>query len=126
MRDSARLTYNGNCETALEYYERTIGGKLEAMVSYHADAPPEMRGKIIHATLLIGDSMLNGADVLANDYHTQRGFYVLLSTETVAESQQIFGALAEKGKIEMALQRTFWSPAFGVLVDKFGTPWEVS
>jgi PhnB protein len=59
-------------------------------------------------------------------YQPPRGFYVLLSPTQPAEAERIFQALAEGGTVHMALQETFWSPRFGVLVDRFGVPWEVS
>jgi len=69
---------------------------------------------------------LVGADVLVEEYQPPQGFFVLLTTDEVGEAQRVFQSLAEEGTVLMAAQKTFWSPCFGVLVDRFGIPWEVS
>ena len=66
-----------------------------------------------------------GADVLPKDYERPQRFYVLLN-EAPASARAVFEALAEGGSVKMPLQRTFWSPAFGVIVDRFGIPWEIN
>jgi PhnB protein len=65
-----------------------------------------------------------GADV--EDYQQPQGFYVLLSIDDPVDAGRIFRALAENGAVRMPIQKTFWSPAFGMLVDQFGIPWEIS
>ena len=69
---------------------------------------------------------LAGADVLPQQYQRPQGFYLLLDVHDAAEAKRVFQALAKKGDVRVALQKTFWSPAFGVLVDRFRIPWEVS
>jgi PhnB protein len=129
MRISAHLTFGGNCAEAFRFYERALGGKLDAMVSYGETAmassvPPAWREKIVHATLAVGSAMLMGADV--EGHEPARGFFVLISVADVAEAERVFAALSDGGVVRMPLQKTFWSPAFGVVVDRFGTPWEVT
>ena len=77
------------------------------------------RGKILHASLALGDTTLLGADVLPDDYERPRGFFVTLSLDDPVDAQRKFQALAEDGTVRMPIQKTFWSPAFGV-------PWEIS
>src|SRR5258706_16313284 len=131
MHLSTHLTFTGQCEAAFKLYERILGGKISGMLTY-GDSPmaeqvsAEWRGKIVHATLVVGDTTLSGADVLPEHYEPPKGFYVLLNTKDVAETQRIFSALSENGVVRMAAQKTFWSPCFGVVVDQFGTPWELS
>jgi PhnB protein len=131
MRLSVHLTFAGQCEEAFKFYERCLAGTGLALFKY-GDAPgaeqlsPEWRGKIVHASPTIGDALLAGADVRAEDYESPRGFYVLLGIREVVEAERVFHALAEGGAVRMPLQKTFWSPCFGVVVDRFGTPWEVS
>jgi PhnB protein len=88
--------------------------------------PPEWRGKIVHATLIVGDRVLLGADILPGQYQQPQGFYVLLGPDDPAEAERIFHALSENGSVRIPLQKAFWSPAFGAVVDQFGIPWEIS
>jgi len=88
--------------------------------------PPAWRDRIIHATLKVGDTLLMGSDAPAEHYQKPQGLYVSLSVATPADADRIFNALAEKGTVQMAVQTTFWSPRFGMLVDRFGIPWMVN
>ena len=104
-------------------------GKIVGMLAYGAspaaaDVPDEWRDKIVHATVVFGGKQLSGADVLPKDFAPPRGFYLLIDADDVNEAQRTFTALAEGGSVRMPLQKTFWSPAFGV--DRFGVPWEIS
>jgi PhnB protein len=131
MRASPHLTFAGDCATAFRFYEQALGGKIVSLLTYGDTAmagqvPPEWRGKIVHASLKAGDLTLAGADLSPQQYQRPQGFFVLLEVPDTAEAERVFQALAEKGYVQLALQKTFWSPAFGVLVDQFGIPWEVS
>jgi PhnB protein len=125
------LTFSGNCREAFEVYERVLGGKVLSMLSWGdspaaEQVPVEWREKIVHATLVFGSSELAGADVAEGQYERPQGFAVLVSVATEAEGKRIFDELAQRGRIQMPFQKTFWSSGFGVLVDRFGTPWEVT
>jgi PhnB protein len=130
MKLNPHLTFNGQCQAAFQFYERCLGGKIQFMLAY-ADSPlaeqvpPERRGNIVHATLSIGDSTLQGADVLPEQYEQPKGFYVLLHIDGPIETERMFQMLSENGTVQMPLQKTFWSVCFGVLVDQFGIPWEL-
>jgi PhnB protein len=124
------LIFSGQCREAFEFYARTLGGTIEGMVAYGdtpaaSGVPADWSTKIVHATLSIGGRKLMGADVLPKDYDRPQGFYVLLNEEP-AKAKAIFEAIAEGGTVKMPLQKTFWSPAFGVVVDRFGIPWEIN
>ncbi len=131
MRIEPHLIFCGNCEEAFRLYERLFGGML-TLLSYGASpaastVPDEWRSKIVHATLALADgNALLGADVLPKHFERPQGFSVLAALRDAAESQRIFDALADGGSVRMPLQKTFWSPAFGVVVDRFGTPWEIT
>jgi PhnB protein len=86
---------------------------------------PAWRGKIVHASLTVGNTVLMGADAFPWDGQQPSGFYVMLSVDDHVDAERIFHALAENGTVRMAMQKTFWSPAFGVLVDQFDIPWEI-
>jgi PhnB protein len=131
MRLSTHLTFAGDCEAAFRFYERALGGR-DLRLFRHSDAPsatqvsPEWRSKIVHASIMVGEMVLAGADVPRDQYQQPRGFYVLLSVDDPATAERLFQALSDNGSVHMPLQKTFWSPAFGVLVDRFGIPWEIS
>jgi PhnB protein len=88
--------------------------------------PAEWRDKIIHAALIIGETTLTGADAPPPHYEEPRGFSIAIPTKDPAEAERIFRSLSEGGKVTMPLEKTFWSPAFGMLVDRFGIPWMVN
>jgi PhnB protein len=128
---SLHLTFDGRCEEAFQYYAQLLGTKMGYVLRYGdspmaEETPPDWRSKVIHASLRVGDTLLAGADVLPAQYEPPRGFYVLLSPVDRETAERVFAALADQGSIRMPLQKTFWSPAFGVLVDRFGIPWEIS
>ena len=131
MQLNPYLTFNGQCEAAFKFYAQCLDGKIEFMMTYESKqeeypVPAEWREKILHATLKVGDQILNGADALPDRYQTPQGFRLTLGLNDEAEAERIFNALAENGTVEMALQETFWAVRFGVLVDRFGIPWTVN
>jgi PhnB protein len=131
MRVEPHLTFRGDCEEAFRFYERLFGGKL-ALLSYGSSpavssVPEGWRRKIVHATLALSDgNRLLGADVLPEHFERPQGFYVLAALRDATEGQRVFAALADGGSVRLPLQKTFWSPSFGVVVDRFGTPWEIT
>src|ERR1700733_109288 len=131
MKLSTHLIFGGQCEAAFQFYERCLGGKILTMLTYGNSpmanqVPPEWGGKILHATLTVGDYTLMGAAVLPEQYEQPQGFHVLLHTDDPAQTDRIFHALAENGTVKMPLQKTFWAVLFGVLVDRFGISWEIN
>jgi PhnB protein len=96
------------------------GTPLEGMVG------PEWRQKISHATLVVGDQVIMGCDPPPDRFEKPQGFSVALGVASTAEAERVFNALAEKGTVTMPLQKTYWSPSFGTLVDQFGIPWVVN
>lgn len=132
MLVNAYLAFDGACAEAFRTYERVLGGTMEMMMT-HGDSPvagttpPEHHGRIMHAQLRVGTSVLMGSDApVGHPTAAKAGFYVSLGPPRPDEAQRIFTELAEGGAVRMPLQRTFWSPAFGMLVDRFGTPWMVN
>lgn len=131
MQMNPHLTFNGQCEEAFKFYERCLNGKIAFTMQYGESplaeqTPPEWRGKLLHAMLSLGDSRITGADVPPESYQKPQGVSVFLSIDTVAEAERIFNALAEGGEAQIALQKTFWAQRFGMLVDRFGTPWLIN
>ena len=91
-----------------------------------AKTPVEWQDKIIHATLILGGDTFCGVDVLPSDHAPAQGFFVLLHVPNPSEAERVFHALSESGTVKMPLQETFWASRFGVLIDQFGTPWEIN
>lgn len=129
MKAETYLSFPGNCEAALKYYEAAIGARIKFLQKVkgspmEAELPPEAGGKVLHAVLEIGESTLMASDALApGAAPPMSGFSITLHTATPAENERLFMALAEGGKIAMPLQETFWAKSFGVVVDRFGLPW---
>jgi PhnB protein len=126
------LYFDGNCADAMRFYERTLGGKLEAMMTCGAspaaaDVPPGNANRIMHAYMVLDGQPLMAGDALAGEpYERMQGFSLTLSYPTVAEATRVFEALADGGRVTMPLNKTFWAEAFGMVVDRFGTPWIVN
>lgn len=133
MQLNPYLNFNGQCEEAFKFYEACLGAKISFMVTYGnspmADqAPPGWGGKILHATLTAGDQLLQGADVPPGQYQKPQGISVTLNMKEPekADAERIFAALAEGGEVQMPIQETFWALRFGVVTDRFGTPWMIN
>ncbi len=132
MQLNPYLFFDGQCEAAFKFYAKLLGGKIEAMMS-HEGTPAaehvaaEWRGKIMHARLVIGDKVLMASDAPPDRSDgAMKGFSVTLGVDRPAEAERIFNALADKGTVRMPLEQTFWAARFGMLVDRFGTPWMIS
>jgi PhnB protein len=131
LRLSVHLAFDGLCEDAFRFYHQLLGGQLTSMLKYGdsplADqTPPHLRDRIIHATLSFGTHELLGADVMPQDFEPQQGFSVMLNLPDPKHARVVFDSLSVGGKIRMPFQETFWSPGFGVVTDRFGTPWEIN
>jgi PhnB protein len=131
MNLSFHLTFDGQCEAAFAFYERCLGGTIVTMLRYGdspmaAQAPQEWQDKIVHAKIDIRGNALAGADALPKDYAPPRGFFVLLDVDDSTDAERIFHALSENGTVRMPIQKTFWATRFGVVVDRFGIPWEIN
>jgi len=131
MQLNPYLTFNGKCEAAFKFYERVLGGKIEAMMTYGSSpmadqTPADWRNKIMHTRLTIGGELLMGSDAPPDRYEPMKGISVTLGIEKPADAERVFHALAENGTVQMPIQETFWAARFGMLVDQFGTPWMIN
>ena len=127
------LFFNGRCDDAVEFYKKALGAKVEFLMRYSEAPQPVPAGmipkgfenKVMHATLRIG-----GGTVLVSDGNTEganfAGFSLSLAFPTAAEADRAFAALADGGKVKMPIGKTFWSPRFGMLDDRFGVGWMIS
>jgi PhnB protein len=124
------LFFDGNCAEAMRFYERTLGGKIEMSMTYAESpqpeqCPPDSKDRIMHTSMLIGDRRLMASDTPQPQSAAMNGFALSLSYPTLAEAKKVFDALAEGGKTLMPFGKTFWAEGFGMVTDKFGTPWMV-
>jgi PhnB protein len=131
MQINPYLSFNGQCEQALRYYEQHLGAKVEMMMTYGASpmadqTPPDQRGRIMHATFKLDGQTLSGADAPPQHYRKPEGMSLLLGLSDVAQAERIFQALAVNGEVKMPMQQTFWAERFGVVIDQFGTPWMIN
>ena len=125
------LFFDGNCADAMRFYERTLGGKLSLMTHAEspmaAETPPGSANRILHARLDFDGGMLMASDsMVGQPYEGMKGFSLSLIYPTAAEGGRMFDALAQGGHVIMPMQKTFWAEGFGMLVDRFGTPWMVN
>jgi len=131
MQLNPYLVFNGQCEAAFKFYEQCLGGKIEGIFTHGetpaaAHVPPEWHSKIMHASLKVGDFVLMGSDAPPDRYQKPQGISISIHVKDPKEAERIFHALAKDGSVQMPIQETFWSPRFGMLVDRFGIPWMVN
>jgi PhnB protein len=131
MQFIPHLHFNGQCEEAFKFYERCLGGKIQNISTYaampgEAQVPADWRDKVMHVTLAVGDQLLMGCDPPPGHYQAPAGFSVTIQFNDTAAGESVFNTLSENGKITMPFQKTFWSPGFGMLVDRFRIPWMVN
>jgi PhnB protein len=131
MQVNPYLTFNGNCEEAFNYYQTVFGGTIEAMLPHagtpaEEHVPAEWRKKIMHARIRFGDNVLMASDSPPQFQRPMEGFSVSINVDSTAEAERVFQALADGGVVKMPIQPTFWAERFGMLIDRFGTPWMVN
>ena len=131
MEVSSYLIFDGQCEAAFKFYEKILNGKIVGMMTWGESpmaqtAAADLRNKILHARMMIGDQALMGSDAPADHYAKPQGFSVSLGLKDPAEADRIFSELSQDGKVTMPIQKTFWSVRFGMLTDRFGIPWKIN
>jgi PhnB protein len=124
------LFFNGRCEEALEFYKKNLGAEVTMLMRYKDSPEPNACGpvspdKVMHATFRIGSTNLFASDGNADGKVNFQGFALSLSVATEAEADRRFKALANGGQVQMPLSKTFFSPRFGMVTDRFGLKWMV-
>lgn len=130
---NAYLSFPGNTTEAMQFYERVLGGKLEALIR-NADTPaaehvpPGNADRIMHAYLTIpGSGVLMAGDTMDGEqYDGMKGFSLTIQYDDTEEGKRIFEALSEGGSVTMPWSPTFWAEAFGMCKDKYGTHWIIN
>ena len=124
--------FDGRCEEAIEFYKRALGARVEMLMRFKESpdkeacrAAPGMEDKVMHASLRIGNTVLLASDGQCQGKPNFQGFALSLTVQTEAEADRLFNALADGGQVQMPLAKTFWSPRFGMVSDRFGVWWMV-
>jgi len=128
------LFFNGNCEQAVEFYRTALGATVEFMIRYKESPephppgmlPPGFENKIMHTSFRIGETILMASDGCSLEKTKFEGFSLSISVPNEGEADRVFAGLANGGTIQMPLTKTFWSPRFGMVQDRFGIGWMVS
>jgi PhnB protein len=122
------LFFDGRCEEALAFYKKAAGAEVEMLMRWK-DSPdksmcsPDNGEKVMHAQFKIGDTTIMGSDGRNTGNPKFDGFALAINAKDEAEVDKLFNALAAGGKVTMPLAKTFFSPRFGMLADKFGVNW---
>jgi PhnB protein len=131
MEIAPYLIFNGRCAEAFPFYERVLGGRI-VMMQTHGESPmkdrvtEDWRDKVMHVRMEAGNFVLMGSDAAGSEPGVSpRDMHVSVSVRA-ADAERIFTALAEGGRVTMPFEKTFWSPGFGMVVDRFGTAWMVN
>jgi PhnB protein len=124
------LAFNGQCEEAFNHYARHLGAQITGLLRV-ADSPlparsPEHARQVVHASIRIDGIDIAGGDVDSAHYQPPQGFHVLLGLQSEERVRACFQALAPGGTVVMEPQRTFWSPCYAIVVDRFGVPWKLN
>jgi PhnB protein len=127
------LFFGGRCDEALAFYQKAVGAQVEMLMRYNESPAPQQPGmippgfekKVMHASIKIGDSRVMVSDGNGNPT-TFSGFSLSLGVADEAAARKAFAGLSEGGNVHMPIGKTFWSPCFGMLQDKFGVGWMVT
>lgn len=131
---SPYLNLGDSCEEAINFYQEAIGAQVDMVMRFNESPDPipteqqfpGYENKIMHATLRIGSSIIMMSYGCYNQDNTYSGISLSIALDSQLEAEKIFSALSESGKITMPLTKTFWSPCFGMVQDKFGVDWMIN
>jgi PhnB protein len=134
MQIQPYLFFEGRCEEAVEFYRKALGAEVLMLMRYEESPeppppgmlPPGSENRVMHACLRIGDATVMASDGGCSGKASFQGFSLSLAVPDEATADRFFAALAEEGQVQMPLEKTFWSPRFGMLSDRFGVGWMVN
>ncbi|MGE3969074.1 MAG: VOC family protein [Dongiaceae bacterium] len=133
METRPYLFFDGRCEEAIEFYKKAAGAEVTALLRFK-DAPephqpgmipPGAENKVMHSEIRIAGSTVMASDGRCLGKPNFEGFALAILVKTPAEAEKTFKAMSDGGQVQMPLEKTFFSPAFGMLRDKFGMNWMV-
>ena len=128
------LFFNGRCEEAVEFYKKTLGAEVIMLMRFKESPephppgmlPPGAENKVMHVSFRVGDTTVMASDGSCTGATDFRGFSLSLTVANETEAERKFAALAEGGQVQMPLGKTFWSPRFGMVADRFGIGWMIT
>ena len=127
------LFFNGRCEEAIEFYQKALGAEVSMLMRYKESpepappgmVPPGWDNKIMHSRLRVGKANIMASDGCSEGLNFQ-AFSLSLAVANETEAKRVFDALSDGGQVRMPLTKTFWSPCFGMVADRFGVGWMVT
>lgn len=133
MQVQPYLFFDGRCEEAIAFYRKVLGAEVTMLMRFRESPdppppgtlPPGSEEKVMHANLRFGDTEVMVSDGRCMGQPGFQGFALTVGLPDVAEVERVFAALADGGQVQMPLEKTFWSPRFGMLSDRFGVSWMV-
>jgi PhnB protein len=134
MQVQSYLFFDGRCEEAVEFYKKALGARVEMLMRFKEApdppppgmVPPGFENKVMHASLRIGDTVVMASDGCTEAAPSFKGFSLSLALAKEADADRYFAALADGGQVQMPLGKTFWSPRFGMVTDRFGVGWMIN
>ena len=131
MQVQPYLFYEGRCEEALAFYRGALGAEVTMLMRFKESPDPSMVApgtgdKVMHASVRIGETTVLASDGRCQGAPSFQGFALSLTVPTEAEAERLFGALGDGGQVQMPLTKTFFSPRFGMVTDRFGVAWMIN
>ena len=130
MQVQPYLFYEGRCEEALAFYRGALGAEVTMLMRFKESPDPGMVApgtgdKVMHASFRIGETMVLASDGRCQGKPNFQGFSLSVGAPSEAEADRLFAALGEGGQVQMPMAKTFFSPRFGMVADRFGVGWMV-
>jgi PhnB protein len=133
MQVQPYLFFDGRCEEAVEFYQKALGAKVTMLMRFKDSpeppepgmVPPGSENKVMHASLQIGETTVMASDGRCHGQPSFQGFALSLTVPDEASADRLFARLADRGQVQMPLTKTFFSPRFGMVADRFGVSWMV-
>ena len=134
MKVEPYLFFNGRCEEAIAFYKEALGAEVLMQMRMNESPeppqpgmlPPGFEQKIMHATLRIGETIVMMSDGNSNMQPSFQGFSLSIAAPDAVQAERLYNALSQGGKVHMPLGKTFWSPCFGMVADRFGVGWMIT
>ena len=133
MQVQAYLNFDGRCDEAINFYKKALGAQVDMLLRMNESpeppppgmVPPGSENKVMHAAFRIGETTLMASDCACSGKTAFEGFSLSIGARDEADADRIFAALSDGGEVRMPLAKTFFSPRFGVIADRFGVSWMV-
>ena len=130
MQVQPYLFFDGRCDEAVEFYRTALGAEVTMLMRFKESPDPGMcrpgaEDKVMHSSLRIGDATVLASDGRCEGQASFRGFALSLTVADQSEAERLFSALSNGGQVQMPLAKTFFSPRFGMVADRFGVSWMI-